>query len=151
MVFNGINNQTVEFRVTNYEFPNNTTCEYDSNWLLIYLKVKSSFGNWKTIDPSLLTTEVKIIIEWFENLSKNNVIENGLTFLEPNLEFQLMKNQSNCKHIRMLFDLESKPKNHEKDKEYYVDFEFSINQLNKVVEDLKNELKPYPIRALYSL
>jgi len=38
MLFKGINNQTVEFRITNYQYPEITDCEYDSNWLLIYLK-----------------------------------------------------------------------------------------------------------------
>ncbi|MEP5830428.1 MAG: hypothetical protein ABJ300_09165, partial [Maribacter dokdonensis] len=71
MIFKGINDQTVEFSITNYQFPEISDCEYDSNWLLVYLKVKSDCGNWETIDPSLLTRDLKEIIEWFEKLSND--------------------------------------------------------------------------------
>jgi hypothetical protein len=63
MVFKGIENQTVEFKIRNYEFPENTTCDYDSNWLLIHLNINSNCGKWETVDPALLTEEVKEVIK----------------------------------------------------------------------------------------
>ena len=59
MKFQGVDNQEVEFNVVNYEFPEISDCTYDSNWLLIKLNVKSKFGNWETIDPSLFTWNFK--------------------------------------------------------------------------------------------
>ncbi|MCF8714517.1 hypothetical protein JM658_06695 [Joostella atrarenae] len=148
MIFNGIDNQTVEFKVTNYEFPENTTCQYDSNWLLIYLKVNSNFGKWQTIDPSLLTEEVKAIIEWFGNLSNNKKPDsNSLSFIEPNIEFELKDFNENSKIIRIIFGYESRPKNSNDEKEYYVDFEFNNEELKKISEDLKNELNAFPTRG----
>jgi hypothetical protein len=64
MTFQGIDNQTVELRVTNYQFPDISFDQYDSNWLNVYLKVESKLGNWQTIDPALLTWEVEEIIDW---------------------------------------------------------------------------------------
>ena len=106
MIFKGINNQSVEFRVTNYQFPEIADCEYDSNWLLVYLKVKSDCGNWETVDPSLLVRDLKDIIEWFEQLS-NDIETNSdfLSFIEPNLEFRLTKKKcgqkANQNNIRL--------------------------------------------------
>ena len=97
MIFKGVDNQSVEFRITKYEFPNITDCEYDSNWLLIYLNVKSKSGNWKTSNPSLLTSDVKRIIKWFNDLSMGKSTEKNLSFLEPNLEFDLIKNKTELK------------------------------------------------------
>ena len=59
MTFKGINNQTVELEITNYQFPEIADDDYDSNWLNIYLKVNSTFGNWQIVDPMLTTFEVK--------------------------------------------------------------------------------------------
>tara|TARA_R110000868_G_scaffold31045_1_gene114109 strand:+ start:45 stop:491 length:447 start_codon:yes stop_codon:yes gene_type:complete len=148
MKFNGINNQCVEFKITNYEFPKITDCEYDSNWLLIYLDVKSDCGNWKTSHPSLLTRDVKRIIEWFKELSENIRTENSLDFLEPNIAFELLEFRTDKKLIRILFDLESRPQNANDEKEYFVDCEMDNNTLKKVATELKKEAEPFPERAL---
>jgi len=55
MKFKGIDNQTVEFILTNYQFPDNQDGDWDGNRLNIYLKVDSKVGKWQTIDPSLTT------------------------------------------------------------------------------------------------
>jgi hypothetical protein len=65
MKFKGIDNQTVEFIITNYQFPDNQDGDWDGNRLNIYLKVDSKVGKWQTIDPSLTTWEVQEIIDWF--------------------------------------------------------------------------------------
>src|SRR5690606_16678538 len=149
MIFIGINDQTVEFRIINYQFPEITDCEYDSNWLLVYLKVKSDCGNWQTVDPSLLVRELKDIIEWFEKLSNDvETDSNSLVFMEPNLEFELIKNQSDLKTVRIIFDLESRPQNANDEKEYYVDCEMNNAELKKVAIELTKELESFPERAI---
>ncbi|PTX62964.1 hypothetical protein C8N46_102365 [Kordia periserrulae] len=148
MIFKGINDQTVEFRITNYQFPEITDCKYDSNWLLVYLKVKSDCGNWETVAPSLLTRDLKEIIEWFEKLSNDiETDSDSLVFIEPNLEFELIKNQSDLKTVRIKFDLESRPKSADDEKEYFVDCEMDNAELKKVAEELIMESKSFPERA----
>lgn len=148
MIFKGINNQTVEFRITNYEFPEITNCEYDSNWLLVYLNVKSEYGNWQTTDPSLLVRDLSDIIEWFKKLANNVEPEyDSLVFMEPNLEFELIKNESNLKTVRIKFDLESRPQNADDEKEYFVDCEMDKSELNRITQELQKELEKYPERA----
>jgi len=151
MIFKGINNQTVEFRITKYQFPEITNCEYDSNWLLIYLNVKSDCGNWETVDPSLLTRDVKNIIEWFEKLSSDIQTDtDSLVFLEPNLEFELKRKNIETKQIRITFDLESRPPNAKDDEEFYVDCEFNNAELKQISIELTKELEEYPERAIMS-
>jgi len=149
MIFKGINNQTVEFRIKNYQFPEISDCEYDSNWLLVYLKVKSDCGNWETVDPSLLARDLKDIIEWFEQLS-NDIETNSdiLTFMEPNLEFRLTKKNADKKQIRITFDLEYSHPNTKSDEKFYVDFELNNAELKQIASELKKEAKLYPERAI---
>ena len=149
MIFHGINNQTVELKITNYQFPKITNCEYDSNWLLIYLNVKSDCGNWQTVDPSLLVGDVKEIIEWFEKISQNETPKyECLDFIEPNLAFELIKSGMDLKTVRIKFDLESRPLSADDEKDYFVDCIMDTAQLQKVIEGLKKELQPYPRRAV---
>lgn len=149
MIFHGINNQIVELKITNYQFPKITDYEYDSNWLLIYLNVKSDCGNWQTVDPSLLVGDVIEIIEWFEKISQNKTPKyECLDFIEPNLAFELIKAGMDFKTVRIKFDLESRPKGVDDKKDYFVDCKMDNSQLQKVIEGLKKELKPYPIRAV---
>ncbi|WP_438874647.1 WapI family immunity protein [Winogradskyella psychrotolerans] len=111
MILNGVNQQTVDFRITNYQFPEIKDCHYDSNWLLVYLKVKSNCKNWQTVGSSLLVGDLNEIIKWFDKLSNNiETDSDSLGFLELNLKFKLSKKSTEEKHIRIMFNLESRLK-----------------------------------------
>lgn len=147
MIILGTNNQSVELKIGNYEFPNSYDNEYDANWLLIYLNVKSEMGNWQTIDPSLLTWEFQKIIDWFISLSENQAGEKLLEFIEPNISFELLNNTiSPRKRIKIMFDLESKPKSAKEGVDYFVEFEADNTELKMIAQGLKNELAKYPLR-----
>lgn len=148
MEFRGTDNQTVELKITNYQFPKSLDRDWDGNWLNIYIKVDSKVGKWQTIDPSLTTWEVQELIDWFKDLSndlKPKWID--MEFTEPNLSFYLLNDfKSKRKQIRIKFDLECRPKSAIEDKEYCVDFELDNSDLKKISSDLIAELKKYPIR-----
>jgi len=149
MILKGVNNQTVELKIINYQFPEITNCKYDSNWLLVDLKVNSGCGNWQTLDPSLLVQDIKNIIQWLENLL-NNIDINGdsLAFIEPNLEFKLIKQESFLKTVRLIFNSEFAPQQTNDEMEYYVDCQLNPAELKKIIEELKNELQAFPERGL---
>jgi hypothetical protein len=148
MTFNGIDNQTIEFRITNYEYPDFKDGEWDGNWLNIYLNVKSSLGHWQSIGSILTTWEVQEMINWFERLSKNDCPKcSTLRFTEPNLSFELLDNQNQIlKKFRIKFDLESRPKSATDDKEYFVDCIADAEELRRIASDLKIGLEKYPER-----
>jgi hypothetical protein len=148
MIFPGIDEQKVELKITNYQFPNNSIPrDYDSNWLHIYLSVKSKLGDWQTIDPSLLTWEVEEIIKWLDDLSKQKVnIETSIEFIEPNLSFEFIQDESNEKIIRIKFNLESRPKSAKDEIEYYVDCRMTCEQLKQAANELSQELSKFPQR-----
>jgi len=146
MIFYGIDNQTVDFRITNYEFPKTSNDEHDDNWLLIYLNVKSKMGNWQTIDPSLVIWEVEELIDWFRTLLQNKQPKfANLSFIEPNLSVELLENAETSK-FRIKFDLESKPQSAKENEKYYVDCVADKQELKRIVEELEKELEKYPKR-----
>jgi|SRR5690554_1276727 len=148
MIFSGVDSQTVELKITNYQFPDNQDGDWDGNWLNIYLKVDSIVGKWQTIDPSLTTWEIQEIIDWFDKLSNDKEPEFRLmTFTEPNLSFELLSEPTvKKKLIRINFDLESRPKSATNDKEYFVDILADNDEINELIKGLKNELSEYPER-----
>ena len=148
MIFKGINNQTVEIRITNYQFPDTDDREWDGNWLNIYLNVKSDLGHWQTIDPALTTWEVQQIIDWLALLSDNQKPNRtGLEFTEPNLSLALLNQATDdVKRIRIKFALEFRPQSAQDNKEYFVDIEVDNEELKRLAFDLKKELAKFPER-----
>jgi hypothetical protein len=147
MQFIGKDGQLVELRVLGYQFPTGTDHEWDKNWLRIYVNVKSEIGFWQTIDPSLTTWEVHKLIEWFNDLSRNNDVEFAeMLFVEPNLSFEILEKSENLKTIQIKFNAESKLQSVDEDKEYFVVFQFSNQELATIARDLNNELSKFPVR-----
>lgn len=149
MILQGINDQTVEFKITNYQYPEIEDGDWDGNWLLIYLKLKSNLGHWQSHDPSLTTWEVKELIGWFTDLANNKKLKcNPIKFTEQNLSFEYLETKDNDKRFRTRFALESRPKSADTDKEYFVDFDYSLDGLKQISADLTNELDKFPERKV---
>lgn len=148
MIFHGIENQSIELVIANYQYPNNSEGDWDGNWLNIYLKVKSKVGNWQTVDPSLTTWEVQRLINWLHKLSRVDQPEYlEMNFTEPNLSFEVVDYQSQQnKTLRIKFDLESRPKSASDDVKYFVDCLLSSSELSRIASDLEKELSKFPER-----
>jgi hypothetical protein len=148
MIFSGIDNQSVELRIINYQFPESSEADWDSDWLSIYINVKSNIGHWQTVDPSLTTWEFSDLVNWFNDLSLNKEPEYKYQrFTEPNLSFELLNSFDSLeKKIRIRFALELRPQSAPDEKEYFVDCLADNIQLLKIASDLKLELYRYPER-----
>ena len=148
MTFNCEDNQTVEIKIHNYQFPNSLDKEYDGNWLNIYLKVQSKVGHWQTIDPSLLTWEIAELINWFRAIADNIKPEHiEQEFIEPNISFYLLDNFSEKENtFKIKFDLESRPKSSKDDVEYSIIFKADKDELYRIANHFEDELKNFPIR-----
>lgn len=147
MQFIGKDGQQVELRILGYQFSTGADHEWDENWLRIYLNIKSEVGHWQTVDPSLTTWEVGELINWLNNLSQNKGVEfTNMLFVEPNLSFELLEKSESLKTIQIRFDAESKPQSADESKEYFVNFQFSNEELTTIAGDLNNELLKFPVR-----
>jgi hypothetical protein len=61
MTFNGIDNQTVELKITNYQYPDINDGDWDGNWLNIYLNVNSKVGHWHVSSPKTVQFKSRIL------------------------------------------------------------------------------------------
>ena len=142
MILKGTDNQIVEFKIDGYQFPNAKKGSGDEDWLNVFIDVQSNMGNWHTVDPSLTILEFRDLVQWFRDLSLDKKVDYPeLYFTEPNLEFDLIKDENGIKHIKMIFEAESKPKSAEDGKEYFMEFQFSNSELSKIADELESEIK----------
>ncbi|HOF00857.1 MAG TPA: hypothetical protein PK385_00645 [Spirochaetota bacterium] len=140
------NNSSLQLKIVNYQFPETNDKDYDGNWLLVEIRVNIDDLNWKKTDPSLLTWEFNEISEWFYNLSKDiNPKWKELVFIEPNIRFDYDKNDKKTVVI-IYFDLELLPDNWDKNKECFIKFELTKEDLYNIGKMFEEELNKFPIR-----
>lgn len=148
MIFNGLDNESVELKIHNYQFPESPDRQEDGNWLYIHLVIKSAQGHWQTIDPSLLTWEVESLVEWFHDLGKKakpDCLQQE--FIEPNISFHLLNSYlDDQKLIKIKFDLESRPGSAKDEIDYFVTFKADEKELHRIASELKQELQKFPVR-----
>lgn len=148
MILNCENNQTVELKIHNYEFPDTLNKDHDANWLDICLKVENADWKWETIDPSLLTWDVEALIEWFRTIAKSQKPEkNERTFLEPNLSFYLLNDYTEKEHtFKIRLDAECIPPFAKGEIGSSFIFKADKVELNRIIAELENELEKFPVR-----
>jgi hypothetical protein len=77
----------LELGIVGYEFPDERFDPWDSNSLLILVRVVSPEGTWEVIDPCLTTWEVDHVVRWLAALAHRADLVAGrpLGLAEPNL------------------------------------------------------------------
>ena len=149
MIFKGVNNQTIELNIINYEYPDFINEEYlfiDSNWLMIQIKVQSNFGYWEAVDPAFLTCEFQEMIFWFDDLSKNiEPASTELSFTEPSF-ILLLNNRHDEKIKKIRIELEMELKMKGLVQKCFIDISANNKELKRISNDLKKELSKFPAR-----
>ena len=100
--------QVFELRIVGYQFPEERTDPYDSNWLLMRVSAVAPRGSWSFLDPCLLTDEVAGLADWFEEIASGRPTGNLIEFIEPNLVFSLI-GEDPGRRLYVHFDLASGP------------------------------------------
>ena len=147
MIFIGVRNQTIEFKIIDYEIPENQGPSYEANFLYIELDIKSDFGNWQTDSCALSTTDLEKIIDWFSKLARNKPAISQVSSVEKGISFTLLDKTDEKKHIRIQFHSYCKPQNRDNNKAYFIDLEVNSSELNSLYERLKKEPDSNPSRG----
>ncbi len=149
----------LEFRISivDYQFPEIKT-DYDGNWLVVKYECYYKGKKFIVEDPSLFTTDLKRISNWFQSISKNIIPETvTIGFLEPNLEFILYSSKMGIIEFGIKLDLEAKPPfvfdedlldyNEGEYYEFEMLFESTFEELNTYSESFSELYNNYPQRG----
>lgn len=134
----------VKMIIVGYEFPQSFNNVDDANWLNVQFKVKHPKGDWEKIDSCLETFELKLLIDWLENIKLGNEIESNLYFIEPCLEFEKVENNT----LRVYFSHEILPSWQKRGERVFIDFEIEEKDFERVISELKEDLEKFSIREL---
>jgi len=136
-----------EFKVANYEFPQNEMDEYDSNWLIIAGNAAINGKTWRFRDPALLTFELKWLGEWFEKWACCDGGDVEIGFTEPDLSFSITPERKLTVH----FELESRPSwkasSIAGQEDLFIEFDVSQNELSAAAAQVWKMLNLFPRRG----
>lgn len=145
----------LDFSIAGYEFPD-AKSELDANWLIVGLECRYQNKIFATKDPSIEVGELDDIWKWFHSISFDTIpAYTNLSFLEPNLEFQLFRKDKGAIRFGIKLDAESKPpflirelavEEVDFDDIFTAVFESSFQELRTIADSFQNLLATFPFR-----
>jgi hypothetical protein len=107
MIFYGIENQTIQLDILNLEYPRflDSIGKNEDVFLMIFVKINCKFGHFEHTNPFLTIDELKYIIYWFRNLSRNKITKNKWIWtIEDYFKFELVNSEfDKIKIIKIYF------------------------------------------------
>ncbi|MCD0157728.1 hypothetical protein IHN32_08025 [Deinococcus sp. 14RED07] len=158
----------LDLSVVGYEFPEETNCAEDSDWLLIQLRIECPAGPWTHIDPSLTVREVLWLAEWLREAARYGAVFSEwqrrfaplttiITFTEPNLAFELSSVPDTALPFQFRvymsaesmppFDLSTPHFEMGEPTEKWVDFMAAPSDLHQMADELSEALTRFPSRT----
>jgi hypothetical protein len=134
-----------EFHVVGYQFADVLEEEYDANWLMVRICVKSGESEWTKTDPCLLTWEGHWLANWLADLEAGCEQQTEMSFLESNVVFQLVARDGT--HVRLWVGFEAELTGAPEDERLGVLLEISEEELRKALSEWCWQLRMFPVRA----
>jgi hypothetical protein len=111
MMLRGQEGNELELGLVGYQFPDEERDPWDSNWLLVAVRVLAPEGSWEVVDPCLTTWEAKRLVSYLIHAAGHDPASRPLTFTEPNLTVTARSRTSAPLrvHLRACIALELRP------------------------------------------
>jgi len=109
MRLSGGDGSEFELRVVAYRFPSEQVDPWDSNWLLVAVRIVSGEGTWEVVDPCLTTWEAARLVDWLAAVGGQEGLVVVSRFVEPNIEFTCRSAADGLIRLSAGVELESRP------------------------------------------
>ena len=150
MLLEGREGNALELGIVGYQFPAVDRDPWDSNWLLVAVRVVSTEGSWEVVDPCLTTWEAKHLVAWLVQAAARDPMAAPMTFTEPNLTFTAKAAARSPALVQVLacFQLELRPPWLRRPTERLcVDLEVERPDLARAAASLLSDLVRFPQRG----
>jgi len=143
----------IELRLTiiGYEFPKPQADKYSSNSLQIGVQVQHPKESWSATVPCLMTWEITELATWFDALANGDWEQTDPGFLEPEIQFHLVRAHGQPQAIRVTFSHGLTPPSLRGTDAmfdgYAINFALTELDLRSAARSLRSELASYPRRA----
>ena len=98
--------------IVGYQFPDQAVDPWESNGLLVALRVVSPHGTWEVVDPCLTTWEGRRLASWLAAVARGGMLRPTAVLSEPNLTVRVTADASHAAprfQLRVCFELENRP------------------------------------------
>lgn len=152
MLLRGQEGNELELGVVGYQFPDEERDPWDSNWLLVSVRVLAPQGSWEVVDPCLTTWEAKRLVAWLVQAAARDPAKAPLTFTEPNLTV-VARSRATAPlraYVRACFALELRPPwapGGVSGDDLCVDLDVERGDLARAAASLLSDLIVYPQRG----
>jgi hypothetical protein len=144
----------LELAIAGYQFPAQEHDPWDSNALLVSVRVLAPEGSWEVVDPCLTTWEGAQLVRWLAALAQRADLLAGrpLGLHEPNLTMTAtpLRDEPDRVAVRACFALERRPpwlKSAAGSANLCVELDVGRDQLATAATDLRADLARFPQRG----
>ncbi|MGH9279787.1 MAG: WapI family immunity protein [Acidimicrobiales bacterium] len=154
MLLRGREGSELELAIVGYQFPAERFDPWDSNWLLVSVRVRATEGSWEVVDPCLTTWEGAELARWLAAIAHraDMLAARPLSLTEPNLTITAaaVRGEADRVAVRACFALELRPpwlKSAAGSNNLCVDLDVDRAQLARAATDLRADLDRFPQRG----
>jgi hypothetical protein len=151
VLLRGRNGTELGLTITGYQFPDETVDPWDSNSLLIEVRIVAPQGAWHVVDPCLTTWETAHTVRWLLALSQRAdlVANRPIAMSEPNLTLtgRSVPGHADRALVTACFALELRPPWVTGGGDLCVDLDLDRSQLAQAAADLRAQLGRHPQRG----
>ncbi len=148
MRLRGREGNELELSLVGYEVPAETVDPWESNSLLVALRVVSPRGTWEVVDPCLTTWEAARLASWLAAMAMGPGGETR-SLTEPNLSVAVTPVGGRLA-VRMCFELERRPPwapTITGGRDLCVDLDVSRAEVVAAAASLRNDVRRFPRRG----
>ena len=152
MLLRGREGNELELGIVGYQFPDEERDPWDSNWLLVSVRVLAPEGTWEVVDPCLTTWEAKRLVSWLIHAAAHDPAAMPMTFTEPNLTV-IARGRTSAPlrvHVRACFALELRPpwaRTAAGSNDLCVDLDVERGELARAAASLLSDVVKFPQRG----
>ena len=154
MLLRGRQGTELELHLVGYEHPGEQFDPWDSNSLLVSVRVVAPQGSWEVVDPCLTTWETGHLVHWFAALAARADLVAGraLGLNEPNVTLIASAQRGDPRRVdvRACFALELRPpwiKAVAGSGDLCVELDVDRTALAAAARDLADDLRRFPRRG----
>ncbi len=139
--------------IVDYQFPEETVDPWDSNGLLVAVRVVTPNGTWEVVDPCLTTWEARQLTSWLSAVARGALVRPTSTLAEPNVTAQVSTDPLHPVsrfRLRVCFELENRPPwapSVAGGRNLCVDLDVGAADLAAAAADLRDDLARFPQRG----
>ncbi|MDQ4133511.1 MAG: hypothetical protein M3179_09965 [Actinomycetota bacterium] len=99
----------LELSIVGYQFPHSERDPWESNSLLVSVRLVTPEGTWEVVDPCLTTWEAAQLAGWLAVAARLAPGLAPLPFVQPNLTVSPRRATAEALRLRACFELERRP------------------------------------------